>query len=388
MPQLLLLVSLICAIVLPPAYTQGISQEISCPPVIRANHLTINCFEQDLGKVSYPSVETPCGVMTDLTYEETYYQLAQNSNPGFPAYFELSRWEKINGDGGVDVTGAPNRILVEGANTAKVIVVPGQTLILRILVPARGYASFDCTNIGGSNLLFSAMVNNKVYPIKTKDFYRSALLQAGDVFELQMENTSKDWQEVKLTDFQFFTNAIVVLERNWKATDDKGNIANAKQFIAIESPSLSKVIFPENLDGQVNPILKTNDPKEPIFTGFPVFDEDGNALTMHDQHTLDARNCAFAVQWKDELRVDAQGYVLLRHWSVTDQNNNVREHTQIIRPQDISGFNLNAEELQQIQQPSVNTNGKKTSSIENKQQAAEGEIIAVAVPNKNNAYLQ
>lgn len=383
----MLLVLLVCAIALPPAFAQSTSQAVSCPPVIRANHLTINCFEKDLGEVSYPSVETPCGVVTGLTYEDAYYELAQKSNPGFPDYFELFRWEKINGDGGVDVTGAPNRILVEGANTAKVIVVPGQTLILRIVVPARGYATFDCTNIGGSNLLFSAMVNNKVYPIKTKEFYRSALLQAGDVFALQMENTSKDQLEASLADFQFFTNATAVLTRNWTATDDKGNMANATQFIAIESPSLSKVVFPENLDGQASPMLKANETKEPAFTGFPVFDEDGNALTMHDQRTLKENNCAFTVQWRDELQMDAQGYLLLRHWSVTDQNNNIREHTQIIRPQGVSGFNLNAEELQQIQQSSVNANGKKTSSIKHKQQAAEGEIIAVAVSNKNNASL-
>lgn len=384
---MLLVVLVVCVIALPPAFAQSTSQAVYCPPVIRASHLTINCFEQDLGEVSYPSVETPCGAVADLTYEDAYYELAQKSNPGFPDYFELFRWEKINGDGGVDVTGAPNRILVEGANTAKVIVVPGQTLILRIVVPARGYATFDCTNIGGSNLLFSAIVNNKVYPIKTKEFYRSALLQAGDVFALQMENTSKDQLEASLTDFQFFTNATAVLVRNWTAKDDRGNMANATQFIAIESPSLSKVVFPENLDGQASPMLKANEPKEPAFTGFPVFDEDGNTLTLHDQRTLKGKNCAFTVQWRDELQMDAQGYVLLRHWSVTDQNNNVREHTQIIRPQDISGFNLNAEELQQIQQPSVNANGKKTSSIEHKQQNATDEIIAVTVSNKNNASL-
>lgn len=380
---------MVCAIMQPPASAQRTTiQAFSCPPVIRANHLTINCFEQSLSEISHPSVETPCGVITDLTYEDASYELAQKSNPRFPNYFELSHWEKINGDGGVDVTGAPNRILVEGANTAKVIVVPGQTLILRIMVPARGYAAFDCTNIGGSNLLFSAMVNNKVYPIKTKDFYRSVLLQPGDVFALQIENTSKNQLEANLTDFQFFTNATAVVMRNWTAIDDKGNKAMATQFIAIEPPALSKVVFPENFDGQSAPMLKANEPKEPVFTGLPVFDEDGNALTMHDRHVLDSKNCAFAVQWKDELQVDAQGYVLLRHWSVTDQNNNTREHTQIIRPQDITGFNLNAEELQLIQQQSVHTNGKKTSGIDQNQKAAEEEIIAVAVSNKNNAYLQ
>ncbi|MDX1942502.1 MAG: hypothetical protein SFU99_18200 [Saprospiraceae bacterium] len=367
------------------------SVSVLCSPVIKASHLTKSCLEQDLENISYPSVDALCGDVTGLSYEDIYYKLAQHSN--FTAYFELSRWEKKSGDGGVDVTGAPNCILVEGANTAQVTVAPGRTVILRIAIPARGYATFDWKNIGGSNLLFSTIVNDKVYPITNTGFYRSPLLRAGDSFTIQMENASKNHLGVQVSDFQFITNATSIIERKWTATDDKGNVAQATQFIAIEPLSLDQVIFPENLDGQSAPLLQTNESKEPNFTGFPVFDADGNALTMHDQAAIP--NCAFSVEWKDEFQIKDLNYVLLRHWLVSDANGNVREHTQLIRPQSISVFNLKSEILPQ--QPSAKVNENKTPSISNDSSykltvsgftSTQSSNLSIAAIQTNNANLQ
>lgn len=59
---------------------------------------------------------------------------------------------KNNGDGGVDVTGAPNSILVEGANKTSVKVSTPGRINLRIVTTAGDFVHFDWSNIGGSNL--------------------------------------------------------------------------------------------------------------------------------------------------------------------------------------------------------------------------------------------
>ncbi len=396
--RLLLLLALVSFATLPLSVAQtGAAGSTPCPLVIGVSHFTKSCLEKDLSNIPTPLVDAPCSVVDNLTFKDTFFELAQSSYSSFSGYFDLSRWEKKSGDGGVDVTGAPNCILVEGANIARFNVAPGRVTILRIAIPAKGYAAFNWKNIGGSNLLFSAIVNNKVYPIKTKNFYRSPLLQAGDMLSLQMENTSEIQIETQLSDFQFFTNATSVIERRWTATDDRGNTASTTQFITIEPLPLANIIFPKNFDRQSMPALKSN---EPAFTGFPVYDQDGNDLTTHDQQILNASNCAFSISWKDELTTGQYCYMLLRRWSVADGNGNVREHSQIIHLQDISNFNIESEQTS-VQPSSVKASSHKSSAISNDspynsliisqfiQQPGIGEQLAALVAtNKNNANVQ
>ncbi|MBK7870093.1 MAG: hypothetical protein IPJ74_05065 [Saprospiraceae bacterium] len=227
---------------------------------------------------------------------------------------------------------------MKGPILRRSLLYPERTAILRIVIPARGYAIFDWKSIGGSNLLLSTIVNDKIYPVTNAGFYRSPLLQAGDVFTIQMENTSKNHLDVQLSGFQFITNATRVVERHWTVIDDKGNTAQTTQFIAVETLPLDQVIFPENLDGQAAPLLKTNESKEPSYTGFPVFDADGNNLTMHDQFPVP--DCAFRWNGKTNFKRTSLATLSLRRWSVADANGNIREHTQVIRPQNASVFNL------------------------------------------------
>ncbi|MBK7869748.1 MAG: hypothetical protein IPJ74_03215 [Saprospiraceae bacterium] len=245
----------------------------------------------------------------------------------------------------------------------------------------------------GLQSLLSTIVNDKIYPVTNTGFYRSPLLQAGDVFTIQMENTSKNHLDVQLSGFQFITNATRVVERHWTVIDNKGNTAQTTQFIAVETLPIDQVIFPENLDGEAAPLLKTNESKEPSYTGFPVFDADGNNLTMHDQFPVP--DCAFSVEWKDELQTDEFGYALLRRWSVADANGNIREHTQVIRPQNASVFNLKSEILPQ--QPSVKVNENKTPSISNDSSykltisgftSTQSSNLGIAAIQMNNANLQ
>ncbi len=324
----------------------------TCPIEIRAEHLTTSCLQKNLSEVPNPTITAGCSEVTNLSFNDSYHELAKNT--GFhTGYFALEHWEKKSGDGGVDVTGAPNCILVEGANIAQVSVAPGRTAIIAIEVPTKGFATFDWKNIGGSNLLFSILQNHNNQSIQRQGFCRSALLQPGDTFAFQIENASESHLSIQIADFAFLTNAAGIIRREWTATTDNQTQTTFNQYIAFQQLPLANIIFPENLDAQQKSLTPTN-------TGMPVFDEDGERITLYDQHELDQLKCAFAYTWTDEWTLDEQGYIVLRHWQVTDKSGNVREHTQMIRPQDSSAlqndFSLPTE------QPSAGI-GKKTSAI-------------------------
>ncbi len=306
------------------------AQPNSCKPTLVTQHQRISCFEKaTLSHVAAPpSVSAPCSSVSSLSFEDTYYELSPDAR-GFSGYFEASRWQKNNGDGGVDVTGAPNSISVEGADIAQVAVVPGYTVILEVIVPAEGYAIFDWKNIGGSNLLMK--VNEKAHLLGQKGTYRSSLLHTGDKLTFQFDNATSQEAAVKISRFRFLTNAIAVVERVWTASDNMGNTNSATQLITIERPSVSNIIFPENIDENLNPVFPTGDPKEPFLSGFPMMDIDGNPETLHDQYPLSEQDCFFKVSWEDRSLQENGVPVLVRHWTVTDLfSGNIIEHTQII----------------------------------------------------------
>ncbi|MFN7115385.1 MAG: hypothetical protein ACK4TA_01220 [Saprospiraceae bacterium] len=293
----------------------------ACEPIIQVTHATISCFDlKNSNKVQIPTIDTPCGgAITSLTYQDSYYELAARRMPGFAGYFDWARWEKKSGDGGVDVTGAPNGILVEGANIAKVSVAPQMETILRIVIPAEGYAAFDWTNIGGSNLSLEALINTKVYTVRSKGFYRTPLLRIGDTLTLRIKAT--DASAIQLSNFNFFTNAIGVTERRWTATNKLGAQFIFDQFITVQRPPISNIVFPGNA-AQVDAMAAPN------ITGFPVLDEDGDFKTLNDQRVLDKNDCGFNISWEDTTN----GTVITRRWMIEDAyNGNVLEHTQQIQ---------------------------------------------------------
>jgi len=340
-----------------PNHAQETSTTTTCPLDIRAKHLTTSCLQKNLSEVSNPTIKTTCNKVTSLSFEDSYYELTENT--GFQTgYFALDRWTKKSGDGGVDVTGAPNCVLVEGANIAQVSVAPGRIAILEIEIPASGFAMFNWKSIGGSNLLFTTKLNTTKQPIERQGFYRSPRLKAGDAFAVLIENTSENHLKLEIADFEFLTNAIGVTERQWTAITDDQTQTIFNQYIAIEQLPLANIIFPENLDVQHAPMLNAEANLAPEMTGLPLYDEDGEAMTLYDQHELDGLGCAFDYSWKDAWTLDAQGYALQRHWRITDKNGNVREHTQIIRPENISTI------PDELTQPSAGI-GKKTSAMNN-----------------------
>lgn len=325
----------------------------SCQPVIRVAHATISCFDlKNSNNVQTPTIDTPCGdAINSLTYQDTYYELASQQTSGFAGYFDLSQWEKKSGDGGVDVTGAPNGILVEGANIAKVSVAPQQETILRIVIPAEGFVTFDWKSIGGSNLLFETLINAQTSTVRNKGFYRTSLLHLGDTLTLRFN--ASETLEVQFSNFKFYTNAAGVTVRHWTATTQQKQQYSFDQLICVKRPSISSIIFPNDSDNQE--LLAA-----PNATGFPILDEDGDFKTLNDQRILDKNDCGFNVSWEDKVVTDDKGSSIIRHWTIQDAyNGNVVEHTQQIQATDIN-FNAvpQANIKQTIQVNNSNANNK------------------------------
>ena len=300
-------------------------------------HQATNCLKQE--EVVPPIVYAPDNVITYLTYQDQYFRLGCAVS-GFTEYFAPSRWAalKINGDGGVDVTGAPNSILVEGANRASVIATPRSAASYRIAIPAEGYVSFDWGYIGGSNLLnqqFWIEVNGvraeSMAEGHTAGSFFSNQLFSGDILSFNIVSEDKGF-EIQLSNFEFFSNAIGVIERQWEAGAKNGQQGHFTQWVSVKKPDFTQVIFPGNCDGISYPLIESGASIEPEWTGYPVIDEDGSIATTHDQYPLTDDGCAFSLKWEDEVLPDNGNCIVFRHWIISDYcGDNVQDYTQVIK---------------------------------------------------------
>jgi hypothetical protein len=309
-----------------PAY---ISQQPSltnpafCPPILKGRHLSLNCLELS-GNIplAQPEAYSPCDREVQLAYNDDFFTLGC-AQEGFTGYFAPSRWEalKINGDGGVDVTGAPDGLLVEGANSALVSVDAGSTVQWRLAIPAEGYAVFGWRVVGGSNL-FSVLVNGRQVlaadgPEEVDDRFFSPLLHPGDQLTLQVSASADQSAAVELSQFRLLTNATGVTCRLWTAGDEAGENAQFTQFITYERPSITQVLFPANRDGIEAPAVSDISEAHPDHIGYPVIDRDGNPDTFNDQYSLHEA-CGYSATWTDEVISSDRRCILNRHWLVTD----------------------------------------------------------------------
>ncbi|MCB9296738.1 MAG: hypothetical protein H6559_27015 [Lewinellaceae bacterium] len=342
------LICLIPTIILLSAYPIGATSQAAAANTAQAGagesmlrldgaHQAVSCLgSQD---VVPPVVYAPDNTTASLTYQDQQFKLGCAVS-GFQEYFAPSRWAavKINGDGGVDVTGAPNSILVEGANRASVIATPGSAASYRIAIPAEGYVSFDWGYIGGSNLLnrqFWVGINGErvesMAEGHTAGTFFSSLLAPGDELSFNIVSGEKGF-EVQLSGFEFLSNAIGVIERHWEAATETGQQTGFTQLVSIRKPDFTQVVFPGNLDGVEYPLLEYGASIEPVWTGYPFIDEDGSVATTHDQYALSDDGCSFGVKWEDEILYDNDGCIVFRHWTVSDYcGGNVQSETQVIR---------------------------------------------------------
>lgn len=286
-----------------------------CALHYQANHTEMFCSDDwEESKIEKPVVISECGTPAFLAgYEEHYYEFGNTK--GFSGYFEIEKWKasKINGDGGVDVTGAPMGLLAEGAGDLLVRSRPTDRLQLEIVIPAEGYLSFNWNKNGGS-IFISLILNGEKKQIVSKrdksGTFFSELLHEGDVFILEIENQGKFEQGLLLEELEFLTNALGVMQRNWKAFNLEGANIRFSQFISIIRANLIDIVFPGN--------VKAVEKYSPNETGFPMLDTDGLFFTTTDRISIEKGSCQFVLKWTDELITEEERPVILRHWVVDD----------------------------------------------------------------------
>lgn len=310
--------------------TNSILQDTTCQPQIAGQHFQLFYRDMDLLKKSgHPTVAQDCASAVELTSEDQYHMLGCQAE-GLTNYFALDRWSsvKIKGDGGVDVTGAPNSMLVEGANIARSEVPTDGMTRFQIAIPAEGFITFDWRNIGGSNL-FGFQVNEEPIewnPASTNIF--SNPLVVGDFLNLYIPTSQADNAlSSYVSNFQFLTNAMGVLVRDWTATDSQGKQDQFTQFVTLDKASLAQVFFPPSTQTNKKAAKAT-----PQLTGFPVIDLDSNLGTTNDQYQLEEKDDVFDLSWRDELIQNKDGFFLQRTWTVEDWcSGSSLEKTQIIQ---------------------------------------------------------
>ncbi|MEO1258085.1 MAG: hypothetical protein AAFZ15_04785 [Bacteroidota bacterium] len=318
-------------------------------PTIEIDHVTLNCTEDtSVPAVGEPTVYDNCSSTVSVTHADSLISFGCGYT-GFAGYFDPSNWDVClinNGDGGVDVTGAPDNILVEGASNSPLSTSPKYITKFKIAIPTEGYVSFDWSSFGGSSFDpqgFYLTINNWCIQLTTDSVqsgsYTTGLLHPGDILSFeQLSDGDADAIHTLISNFQFHTLAWKVIHRTWSATDEQGNTRLFTQVITQERAALSQVQFPPDRDGVAAPMLTCGAMADLSQTGQPFIDEDGDLNTTNDQYELDNGECAFNVAYGDQNIATCEGSELvLRKWTIVDDcSSQIVEHTQIIKLFDTS----------------------------------------------------
>ena len=308
-----------------------------------------------------PKFTKPCNRITSLHYDDFQYALSVSEKYNQDYYFHFDNWNryKEKGDGGVDVTGAPRNILVEGANNTPVNTVPGGPLGLSIAIPAEGYVTFDLSNVGSSNIIF-VRINGDKEQI-TSDDYFSPLLKAGDEFALEILSEQSPFNIYTLNSFEFLTNATGVIKRQWIAEASNGEKGKFEQFIALQRASIANLILPKDMDGVEAPMLKNGASTNPSNTGFPLFDQDGDLATTFDQISLNENEYGFSLSYVDEVKVLHGQKTIIRHWTINDKffGNQMQQKQVIKLSSSIQGAVSNKSKIETAYAPSRKRGAKK-----------------------------
>ena len=323
-------------------------------PTIEIDHVTLNCTEDtSVPAVGEPTVYDNCSNAVTVAHADSLISFGCGYT-GFAGYFDPSNWDVClinNGDGGVDVTGAPDNILVEGASNSPLSTSPKYITKYKIAIPTEGYVSFDWSSFGGSSFDpqgFYLTINNWCIQLTTDSVqsgsYTTGLLYPGDILSFeQVSDGDADAIHTLISNFQFHTLAWKVIHRTWSATDEYGNTRLFTQVVTQERAALSQVQFPPDRDGVAAPMLPCGAMADLSQTGQPFIDEDGNLNTTNDQYALDNGECAFNVTFTDQDITTCEGSeMVLRKWTIVDDcSSQILEHTQIIQLFDISPPALN-----------------------------------------------
>ena len=318
-------------------------------PVISTDNFTLNCTDDpSVAALGEPTVTDNCSSTVIVSHQDTVIDFGCGYT-GFAGYFDPSNWTVClpnTGDGGVDVTGAPNSVLVEGAGNSPLSLTPRYVTRFKIVIPTEGFVSFDWSSFGGSSFnvdAFYLTINNWCIQLSNDTIqsgsYTTGLLHPGDVLSFeQTSDGNADVVNTLISNFHFHTLAWKVIHRKWTATDEWGNTAVKTQVITLTRAMLSQVVFPPSHDGIEAPVLACGAAANLSVTGMPFIDEDGDLSTTDDQYTVDDGDCFFNLTYEDQVIPTCEGSeLILRKWTVLDNcSGNIAEHTQLIKLFDVT----------------------------------------------------
>lgn len=220
---------------------------------------------------------------------------------GFSGYFHPSRWRtcSVSGDGGVDVTGAPQpKLLVEGIRGDLIEVANAACRDFSILIPADGYVSFKWENVGSSLLHPSTATSFLAFSIngtpqqlnRTRPAHTSTFLRKGDRISFRLLGDNP--VSLIIRDFAFLNNTAV---------------------------SLAEVVIPNSLELYLEDFSQLERLAQPELIGQPYVDTDGDLETLDDRIYLLDQPTALSAHWEDHITYDEQGTTLIiREWSIYD----------------------------------------------------------------------
>lgn len=318
-------------------------------PIIDFDHVTLNCSEDpSVTSVGEPMATDNCSGSVTLSHQDSVIDFGCGYT-GFAGYFDPSNWEIClpnTGDGGVDVTGAPGQVLVEGADSSPQASSPLQVTRFKIEIPTEGFVSFDWSSTGGPNFGnegFYLTINNWCIQITNDSVqggsYTTGLLQPGDILSFeQMSNGDAASVNTVLSNFHFHTAAWKVIHRTWAATDASGNTRYETQVVTLNRATLSQVQFPPDRDGISAPMLDCGGAANLSETGLPFVDEDGDLTTTDDQFDLQSGDCMLSYLFEDQVIMTCEGSeLIIRKWTVVDDcSSQILEHTQLIKLFDVT----------------------------------------------------
>lgn len=316
-------------------------------PQITAPDTMLACNgDTSVASVGMATATDNCSQVTSLVYEDSVINFGCGFN-GFEGYFAPDNWTVCltnTGDGGVDVTGAPETVLVEGASNSPLSYSPRYVTRFRIVIPAEGYVSFDWSSFGGSSFntdAFYLTINNWCVQLTNDTIqsgsYTTGILHPGDVLSFeQASDGNADVVNTLISNFQFHTMAWQVIYRTWTATDEYDNSRSHTQVITLKRATADQVLFPPDINGSVSSPLPCNADTHPNATGWPLIDQDGDPNTTADQHPFQTGQCLLNLHYEDAAFDFCEGNTLIyRIWTLSDACSNVVEvDTQLIQLQD------------------------------------------------------
>lgn len=296
-------------------------------------------FSITVGLVAQVDTPSPLLANIDVTENRSYYTAGIRTttyydlgckHQGWAGYFAPQRWYKTAdfGDGGVDVTEAPNARVAEGATSERLDIQTGSSTnyTWRITVPADGYLYFQLEKVGSflsprlssTDTSLQILHNQESFILEPTDdgSYFSPYLKAGDTFGVRFTSSKSkfSWNDltfysnsvgVRVTpanrnDLSFYNSSIDLLVT--PATHEETWIADEVKPIA--RASVDQIVFPSELP-----------------ESWPLIDQDGNLETIDDQVSLvhmNKKNMPLVVTFHDRPQLKDGQYWLQREFLVEE----------------------------------------------------------------------